>query len=377
MRKKATNMGKKKIAFYCGSLIKGGAERVFVNLAEYFYKEGYDVCMITQYKKEDEYVISPAIERVLSDLTEEETGKSRIRNFFCRFQKLRRILKTVRPDIVLTCTAKSNFMAMAASTFLKTRVVVSIVGDPKMEYYTKAMRLIAKTYFRFADGIVFQTKEARAFFPKYIQKKSVILSNALNPQFLRERYAGERKKEIVAVGRLDDNKNHEMLIRAFAQIADKFPDYKLTVFGDGESRGKLEALIAEEGLSERVFLPGVTADVAGDIERAALFVLPSNTEGMPNTLLEAMALGLTVISTDCPCGGPRELITQGENGLLIPVGDIKALSEAMDKVLSNPADAEKMGRNAWKLQEKLKPEVTNQSWKNYFEGVLARRNSMR
>lgn len=371
MRKKAANMDKKKIAFYCGSLIKGGAERVFVNLAEYFYKEGYDVCMITQYKKEDEYVISPGIERVLSDLTEEETGKSRIRNFFHRFHKLRRILKTVKPDLVLTCTAKSNFMAMAASTFLKTKVVVSIVGDPKMEYYTKVMCLIAKTYFRFADGIVFQTTEARAFFPKYIQKKSVILSNSLNPQFVRARYEGERKKEIVAVGRMDDNKNHEMLIRAFAQTADKFPEYKLTIFGDGENRTKLEALIAKEGLSERVFLPGVTADVAGDIERAALFVLTSNTEGMPNTLLEAMALGLTVISTDCPCGGPRELITQGKNGLLIPVGDIKALADAMDKVLSNPAEAEKMGRNAWKLQEKLKPEVTNQSWKNYFEEVLA------
>ena len=115
----------------------------------------------------------------------------------------------------------------------------------------------------------------------------------------------------------------------------------------------------------------MTTDVAGDIEKAALFVLTSNTEGMPNTLLEAMALGLTVISTDCPCGGPRELITQGENGLLVPVGDIKALAEAMGKVLSNPAEAEKMGRNAWKLQEKLKPEVTNQSWKNYFEEVLA------
>lgn len=364
-------MGKKKIAFYCGSLTKGGAERVFVNLAEYFYKEDYDVCIITQYRKNDEYIISPAIERVLSDLTAEEVGKSRIRNFFRRLHKLRCILKTVSPDILLTCTAKSNFMAMAASTFLKTKVVVSIVADPKMEYYTKLMCLIAKTYFRFADGIVFQTKEARAFFPKYIQKKSVILPNALNPQFLRDRYTGERKREIVSVGRLDDNKNHEMLIRAFAQTADKFPEYKLTIFGDGECRERLEALIVQEGLSERVFLPGLTADVAGAIEKAALFVLPSNTEGMPNTLLEAMALGLTVISTDCPCGGPRELITQGENGLLIPVRDVKALAEAIDRVLSNSEEAEKMGRNAQKLQEKLKPEVANQSWKNYFEEVLA------
>lgn len=368
-------MGKKKIAFYCGSLTKGGAERVFVNLAEYFYGEGYDVCMITQYKKEDEYTVNPAIERVLSDLTEEETKKSRLRNFFGRFFKLRRILKAVKPDLVLTCTAKSNFMTMAASTFLKTRVVVSVVADPKMEYETRAMRLIARTCFCFADGIVFQTKEARAFFPKYIQKKSVILSNALNPQFLRERYAGEREKEIVAVGRLDDNKNHALLINAFARIADKFPEYRLTIFGDGECRKELEALIAEKGLSARVILAGVTADVAGDIERAALFVLPSNTEGMPNTLLEAMALGLPVISTDCPCGGPRELIRQGENGILVPVGEADALAKAMEKVLSNPSEAEEMGRNAQKIQKRLKPEVTNRSWKDYFDGII--RNSIR
>lgn len=363
-------MKKKKVAFYCGSLIKGGAERVFVNLAEYFYKEGYDVCIITQYKKEDEYTVSPAIGRVLSDLTEEETGKSRFCNFFRRLFKLRRILKTVKPDIVLTCTAKSNFMTMAASTFLKTKVVVSIVADPKMEYDTKAIRLIARTYFCFADGIVFQTKEARAFFPAYIQKKSVILSNALNPQFLRERYAGEREKEIVAVGRLDDNKNHALLICAFAEIADRFPEYRLVIFGEGECRGRLESLIAEKSLSARVFLAGVTADVAGSIERAALFVLPSNTEGMPNTLLEAMALGLTVISTDCPCGGPRELVRQEENGLLVPVGDADALAKAMESVLSNPAKAEEMGRNAQKIQEQLRPEAANRSWKDYFEKVL-------
>lgn len=363
-------MGEKKIAFYCGSLIKGGAERVFVNLAEYFYREGYDVCMITQYKKEDEYVVSPGIERVLSDLTDEEIGKSRIRNFFCRLRKLRRVLKTVKPDLVLTCTAKSNFMAMAASTLLKTKVVVSIVADPKMEYYTKAMRLIAKTYFCFADGIVFQTKEARAFFPKYIQKKSVILQNAVNPKFMRPRYEGVRRKEIVAVGRLDENKNHAMLIKAFAELAEEFPEYTVIVYGEGEARARLKKLIGTLHLGERAFLYGKCEAIEEQIYESSLFVMTSDTEGMPNALLEAMSLGLPVISTDCPCGGPAEMIHHGENGYLIPVRDEKALKEQIRYCLKHPEELECVGRRAAEIQSALKPEMVNRKWEEYFEQVM-------
>ena len=189
--------GGKKIAFYCSSMSKGGAERVFANLAEYFNQKGYEVYVVTQYQYEDEYILSPGITRVLSDLTEEETGKGRIGNFVGRLSKLHRIFKDIRPDIVFSCSGKNNFMAMAANTFLKNRVVVSVVADPAQEYYTKVMRFLARNYFAFADGIVLQTAQARAYFPKRIQKKSIILPNSLNPKFLKPRYEGERKKEIV------------------------------------------------------------------------------------------------------------------------------------------------------------------------------------
>ena len=363
-------MEKKKIAFYCSSLTKGGAERVFANLAEYFNKKGYKVYMVTQYRLEDEYVISEEITRVISDLTSEETGKGRIKNFIGRFSKLRRIFKEIRPDIVFACNGKNNLMAMATNTFLKNKVVISVVADPKMEYPTKLMRFLSKTYFACADGIVLQTNEAKAFFPKRIQKKSVILPNSLNPKFLKPRYEGERKKEIVAVGRLDDNKNHAMLIRAFAKIAGEFPEYTVTVYGEGESRPDLEKLIKQLGLENRIFLPGRADAIEDKIYQSSLFVMTSDTEGMPNALIEAMSLGLPVISTDCPCGGPAELIRHGENGYLIPVRDNKALEQQLRYCLTHMSEIEEVGKHAAEIQKTMNPDSVNEAWEQYFNKVM-------
>ena len=235
---------KKTIAFYCSSLTKGGAERVFANLAEYFTEKGYTVYMVTQYQQEDEYCLKPGIPRILSDITPGEEKNGRIGNFFARFFKLRNIFKKIKPDIVFSCNGKNNFMAECAGMGLHCKTVVSVVADPKMEYPTGQMRLLAKVLFRFADGIVFQTKEAMDFFPKAVRKKGVILPNSLNPQFIRERFEGEREKKIVAVGRLDDNKNHAMLLEAFAEIKEDFPDYRVVIYGEGEDRSKLEKLVA-------------------------------------------------------------------------------------------------------------------------------------
>lgn len=361
---------KKTIAFYCSSLTKGGAERVFANLAEYFTEKGYTVYMVTQYKQEDEYCLKPGITRILSDITPGEEKNGRIGNFFARFFKLRNIFKKIKPDIVFSCNGKNNFMAECAGMGLYCRTVVSVVADPKMEYPTKLMRLLAKVLFRFADGIVFQTREAMDFFPKAVRKKGVILPNSLNPQFIRERFEGEREKEIVAVGRLDDNKNHAMLLQAFAGIKEEFPDYRIVIYGEGEDRPKLEKLIVEYGLTGRVSLPGRTDKIEEKIYKSSLFVMTSDTEGMPNALIEAMSLGLCVISTDCPCGGPRELITPGKNGYLVSVRDVGALQKQLRFCLSHPDEMEEMGKVAALIQESMAPDVVNRKWEEYFGEVM-------
>lgn len=361
---------RKKIAFYIGSLRKGGAERVFVNLAEYFRAEGYRVVMVTQYQREDEYELPDGIDRILSDIGEEKVSASRVVNFFRRLNKLHAIWKNQRPNLVLSCIGKNNFMAVVTTMGTQTRAVVSVVGEAKEEYPSRGMRMLADFLFSCAAGVILQTERSRSFFCRKVGERAVILPNSLNPAFIRPRYEGVREKRIVSVGRMDANKNHEMQLRAFAALKDKYPDYTFEIYGDGELRSYIEETASQLGVAGRVFLPGVVQDVAERICRASLFLLTSYSEGVSNALIEALALGLPVIATDVPSGGTEELMEDGVNGLVIPAGDQAALTRAMDRLLGDADYAEKLGREAAKIQQRLAPERVNPMWKAYFEKII-------
>lgn len=360
----------KHIAFYIGSLHKGGAERVFVNLAEYFTKEGYRVTMVTQYRKEDEYSLPEGIARVISEIDEKEITGSRGVNFCRRLKKLHLIWKKYDPDLVLSCIGKNNFMTVVTTMGTRTRPVVSVVGEAREEYPGRVMPMLANLLFPFAAGVILQTERSRNFFSERVGKRAVILPNSLNPDFMKPRYEGERKPQIVSVGRMDANKNHEMMIRAFARLSGKYPEYVLTIYGDGELHSYLKALAEDLGVGERVELPGVIPNVAQRIEKASLFLLTSFSEGVSNALIEALATGLPVIATDVPSGGTVELMTDGVDGLIIPVGDQKALEEAIDRLLGDPVYAQRLGREAVKIQERLAPERVNRLWKEYFDSMM-------
>lgn len=361
------------VALFISALRRGGSERVLVNLAEYLLDQGVCVTMVNQYEGLDEYQLSPGVRRIYSEITPEETGRSRMVNFLRRFFKLRGIWKKERPDVILSFIGKNNLMTLLTASFLKVPVVVSVRGEPEEEYYSRLLRFLARTFFRFAAGVVFQTKSAEEFFPEPVRKKAVILNNPLNPSFVRPRFEGKRKKEINAVGRIDANKNHEMLVRAFAGLAEDYPEYRLVIYGNGECREPLTDLVRDMGLQDRIQFPGAVNDVADRIYESSVFVLTSFSEGMPNTLIEAMCMGLPVISTDCPCGGPAELIKDGENGLLVPPGDTDALEKALRRLLSDEESAERMGKNGAKLLEKFCPENTGRAWMEYLLRVSGRK----
>ncbi|MBQ8596590.1 MAG: glycosyltransferase [Lachnospiraceae bacterium] len=362
-----------KIAMLIGALSKGGSERVLVNLSEYLIGQGWQVTMVTQYQKEEEYPLNPKVKRLIADIAEEEVSSNRILNFKRRFCKFRNIWKQEKPDVILSFIGKNNMMALLTSRFLRIPVVVSVRGEPTMEYYSKWMRILAKQLFKLADGVILQTKRCMEFFPESVKKKAVILKNPMNPSFFREPYTGLREKEIVAVGRIDENKNHEMLIRAFAQIAEEFPQYHVTIYGEGELKQHLIHLAAELGLSDRIKFPGAVQDVASAIRKAGIFVLTSDTEGVPNTLIEAMLLGLNVISTDCPCGGPADLIEAGVNGLLSPVRDEARLAANLKHAIADLESGGSMGQNALKLREAYAPEKVYKDWESYLYDLALRR----
>ncbi len=360
----------RKIAFYIGSLSKGGAERVFVNLGEYFYTQGYRVLFVTQYQRDNEYEVPKGCERVISDILPEETSDSRLINFFRRLKKLRKIWVSEKPDLVLSCVCKNNLMTIITTRFNKTRAVVSVVGEAALEYPGKIWPFLANCLFPMAEGIILQTERSRRFFSKKVSNKAVVLPNSLNPDFMRERFEGERDKEIVSIGRMDENKNQKMIINAFAELSSKYPEYRLTIYGDGELRPELENRINNLGLNERIILPGVVTDIAARIEKCSVFVLVSDSEGVSNALIEALSLGLPTIATDVPSGGTEELMEDGKSGRIIPVGDEKALTAALDEMLSDSEKAAEYGRNAIKIQDRLRPDRVNRIWQDYFEGLF-------
>lgn len=358
------------IAMLIGALTKGGAERVLVNLADYFAEKGYKVTMVTQYRKENEYPLNEKVKRVISDITPQETTKSRLINFKRRFRKLRNIWRGERPDVILSFIGKNNMMAILTSRFLRIPVAVSVRAEPGEEYYNSWMRFMARYLFAWAGGVILQTRQCFDFFPEGVRRKAVILQNPVSSVFFRERYEGEREKTIVAVGRVDENKNHEMIIRAFAQVAKEFPDYKLIIYGEGECRKKLIELVEEKKLSGQILLPGSIDNVADAIYKARIFVLSSNSEGVPNTLIEAMVMGLTVISTNCPCGGPADLIENGKNGLLTPVGDVAGMRDCMRSLLSDAKRADELGIAAAKMAKSYRPENVYDTWERFLLSLL-------
>lgn len=358
------------IALYISSMRKGGAERVIANLAQYLDEKGYHVVLVTTHKAEIEYEVPKTVKRILSEPDEHELQGGRIRNFLTRFRKLRRIWKEEKPDVIVSFIGKNNIMAILTSLGMGIPVAVSVRGEPGEEYYNGLLRFLARNLFYLADGVILQTKLCMEFFPKGVRKKAIILKNPVNPVFFREPYRGEREKTIVAVGRVDENKNHEMLIRAFAGIADEFPEYRLIIYGDGDKRSDLLKLTKELKLEDRISLPGNIDNVADAIYKTRVFVLSSNTEGMPNTLIEAMILGLAVVSTDCPCGGPAELIVHGVNGLLSPVKDVKSMKENLQYILNDLHRADEMAHEATKTSDIYDVNKVYLEWEKYLKYLV-------
>ena len=219
-------------------------------------------------------------------------------------------------------------------------------------------------------GIVLQTPDARESFPKWMHKKTIILDNPLNPDFIGEYYDGEREDVIVTVGRIDRNKNQKLLIDAFMKIAEEFPKMKLIIYGDGEDRETLIKYVEKNSYQDRICLPGAVNDVKDRIKKAKVFALSSNTEGMPNALMEALALGVPCVSTDCPCGGPRMLMKGKENGILVPVGDGVKMAEAIRSILSDDELWNRYSQNAYKITKVLNPEIVNEKWEEYLNTII-------
>lgn len=358
-------MSNKKILFYISTIRGGGAARVMVNIANEISKRGYNVCFVTNFPAVREYLLSPDIKR--KNIEDVESDHGLIVKNIKRIYRLRKIIQDENPDISIAFMGENNFRLILAALGLRTKIIISVRNDPKREYRRPGTRQLASLLFRNADGIVFQTSEAKLWFPKKIQEKSRIIHNYVDEKFfnLNENLGNN----IIACGRLCRQKNYPMMLQAFANVLKEFPNEKLEIYGEGELKEELVELSKELDISESIRFMGFVKNMDQIYRNAKLLLMTSNYEGMPNVLLEAQASSVPVITTDCPCGGPKMIINDGVNGYLSPVGDQVTFSEMIIEFLKNRDLQNDMRRNSYKMSETFSSETVLKEWTKLFDDI--------
>lgn len=359
-----------RIACYISSLSGGGAERVLSVLANSLSQRGHKVWMITDYTSSMEYPLVDSVERIVFDgVFDPARAGQKIRSLR-RVFRLRRFCKQQKVEMVISFMKYNNFRALTATFLTKTKNLISVRIDPKVGYRSKSSALVAKLLYPAAEGCVFQTDEAQAWFPAKIRQRSRVIFNPVSDSFFNVESNPMAEKRIVTCGRLDEQKRFDLLIDAFDKVCDDFPEYKLEIYGIGALQATLQEQIDKLGRQDRIIMMGRSEDVPNTIKAASLFVLCSDYEGLPNALMEAMVLGLPVISTDCGGGGARALIENGMDGLIIPCGDVAALADA---IRLNLADRETAALRGQKACEKAKGFSTEQivtQWERYIAEIV-------
>ena len=341
---------------YLGS---GGAERVMSKMANWWAEKGHDITLITYNSVvSDHYKLHPAVKRNRLNLRRDSPNLwLGARNNLIRLRSIRGAIKMVNPDIIISFLDRTNVNTLMACLGLTTPVIVSERTDPTVYsiggYAWQFLR--KKTYPR-AAAVVVQTETVRQWALTFLNEDKVyVIPNPVErpvcPDGLCERDTA-KGYVLIGMGRLGSQKGFDLLIRAFSRCAGDFPDWSLVIYGEGSERSKLESLIHELGREGRIELPGVTKEPEQALRQADLFVMSSRFEGFPNALLEAMAVGLPVISTDCP-SGPREIIRDGVDGLLVPNEDVGALASAMRRLMSDPEERRRLGQRATEVCERF------------------------
>lgn len=355
-----------KILFYIGNLRKGGAERVVATLSNKLVEKN-EVIIITTTDEKIEYSLNKSIK--LFNLKNFDGNKNPLVKNIIYLKRLKDYIKDIDPDIILGFLPEPSYRLLLLKPFIKTPVIISDRNDPKVEYASLKSRTIMKTLYKKADGFVFQTEEARSYFSKKIQDKSVVIANPVDDKFFNVNYCGENSKEFINVGRLNEQKNQIFLIESFKEIIKKYPDYKLLIYGDGDMKEELSSYIIKNKLNDNVKLCGNVDNIENVLKDKKGFILSSKYEGMPNALMEAMAVGVPCISTDCPCGGPRELIKNNINGLLVKSNDKNELVSAMYKIIENDKMCKKIAMSAKKNMNNYSCDKIVSKWFEFMKEV--------
>lgn len=358
---------------YVNTLSDGGAERAMSVLANGLARLNHCVTVVTDYCTPNEYPLDQSVSRnVLDGELGDISSKGRFKRTLKRIAQLRHLCKRKKADILISFMSDANMRAIIATSFLKTKNLISVRIDPRIGYKNPMKAFLAKLLYPAAEGCVFQTEDAQMWFSKSVQRKSRVIFNPVSDVFFSNQGMPLKEKRIVSCGRLSKQKRFDLLINAFDQICDVFPEYTLEVYGVGDLKHQLQEQITNLNRADRIRLMGRCEDISNAIKDASLFVLSSDYEGLPNALMEAMALGLPVISTDCGGGGARALIEDGVDGCIVPCNDVNALATAIKAYLAAPEDMAIRSEKAKQKGQTFEGKNIIAKWEAYMKKICGK-----
>lgn len=357
-----------KIAFIVPSMGMGGAERVISIISDELIQRGHTVTIGMFFEEK-----LPVAYKLNENIGLEYVKSYRfntLSNMRKSFASIEAYLKKISPDVVISFTNVICARCSIICKKLKIPVIFSERNDPTKLLRGWHNKVYQKILTHNVKNVVFQTNGAKALYPQSIQKRSIVIVNPLDSNKFPPYYEGERKKEIVSVGRLELQKNQKMLVDSFAQIANDFPEYTLKIYGDGSLREPLTQQINALNLQDRVLLMGKQSDIFNHINDAAVFAFTSDFEGIPNALIEAMALGLPCVATRCSPGGAEEFIEDGVNGYLVDCGDVDGFAVTLRNVLQKYDDSLLAGKKASNVRVRTSVKNIVDLWETYIKKVL-------
>lgn len=367
-----------RLSLVISSLAGGGAERAVSEMANHWASRAITVSIITWCggSEVDAYALHAGIRRARLDVRGEQGSASRPSRVLRRIRELRREFLEHRPDVILSFVDSTNVVALLAARGLEVPVVIAERSAPAANLtLSSPWRLLRRITYRRADRVVAQTRAAARWLDEHCGTTADVIPNVLRalPAARTEDPESARSPVVLAVGRLAWEKDLGTLIRAFAMVHGAHRDWTLVLLGEGPLREELQAQVRELGIADAVRFEGFRPDPEAWMARAAIFVLSSRFEGYPNALLEAMAMGAAVVSSDCP-SGPREIIREGVDGRMFAVGEVAALASLLRELMDDAPQRRRLGTAARGVRERHAPDRIMQLWDGLLQDAVRGRS---
>ena len=361
---------KKKVLILIPRMGGGGAERVVSIVANHLCaEEDYEIRLNVLVSGESFYPLDPRIDYRSAGFEVNRKNKltrmiSLGRNFLGAISYVKKVIREYRPDVVFSLLEEMDIVTYYALKDKRTcAFVCSERNDPTKR--NKPLQKLLERIYKTVDLFVCQSQTVADYYSMVPESVKTVVPNPIDFAKIPERVEESKPPRVVAVGRLVKQKNFPMLIESFATVAAAHEDVTLTIYGEGPERGTLEAQIEALGLSDRIILAGAHKDVVNCVRDAAVFAMSSDYEGFPNALVEAISVGVPVVTTDFPTGVGRELVTE-KVGAVVDCGDAEAMAKALSDLLSDDERRANIRAEGYRVTRPFAVENVVKMWEDLF-----------